>query len=92
VVPPQVILTDFLVDRVYPVVAEDDAEQVASLGSAWVGTHSRLGNGGVATYLGLRPRDDQSASLESPFETDYLTRLARGNWNAPKSSCLRAAT
>jgi len=62
-VAPQTILTDFLVDRIYPVENSDDAEVVARVGNRVVGTLRRVPGGGSATFLGYRPRDDQSASL-----------------------------
>lgn len=68
-VPPQVVLTDFLVDRIYPVERQDDTEPVAHVASSLVGTHYTLQNGGSATYLGFRPRDDQSASLGEEVRT-----------------------
>lgn len=62
-VAPQVILTDFLVDHIYPVVPREPAEVVARVKKQVVGTHRRLPGGGTATFLGYRPRDDQSGSL-----------------------------
>ncbi len=62
-VPPQVILTDFLVDRIYPVSAREGTEAVATTQNRIVGTHRKAGVKGSLTYLGFRPRDDQAASL-----------------------------
>ena len=62
-VTPQIILTDFLVDHVYPVNANEGSEIVARCGKYIVGTHRLVSNNGSFTYLGYRPRDDQSASL-----------------------------
>ncbi len=62
-VAPQTILTDFLVDRAYPVTPGESATVVARLSDAVVGTHRGLPSGGSATFLGYRPRDDQSGSL-----------------------------
>jgi len=62
-VPPQTLLTHFLVDHVYPVEPVAGAEVVARMGQHVIGVHRRTGAGGTATYLGFRPRDDQSASL-----------------------------
>ena len=62
-VPPQIVLTHFLVDHVYPVGKVNDAEVVARLGRHVIGTHRRLPGGGSATFLGFRPLDNQSASL-----------------------------
>jgi len=62
-VPPQTVLTDFLVDRTYPVAPRDGTMTVARIGTDIVGTHRPIASGGSATFLGFRPRDDQSASL-----------------------------
>jgi len=62
-VSPQIILTDFLVDRIYPVAPRAGTETVARVKSRVVGTHRRFADGGSATFLGYRPRDDQSRSL-----------------------------
>jgi hypothetical protein len=62
-VAPQVILTDFLVDRIYPVPPSEGVEAVAQVGEQVVGTLRRSQAGGIAAFLGYRPRDDQSRSL-----------------------------
>lgn len=62
-VTPQVILTDFLVDHIYPVTPEAGVEVVAQVNEHVVGTIRRGVNGGIAVFLGYRPRDDQSRSL-----------------------------
>ncbi len=62
-VPEQTVLTDFLVDRIYPVEPESGAQVVAQVGTRIVGVYRSGGSGGSATFLGLRPRDDQSGSL-----------------------------
>jgi len=60
-VPAQTILTDFLVDRIYPV--ESVASQpVARADNQVIGTLRQSGSG-WACFLGFRPRDDQAASL-----------------------------
>ena len=61
-VPEMTVLTDLLVDRVYPVTPGMNAEPVARVGNYVVGAHCKLGAGSV-TVLGFRPRDDQSKSL-----------------------------
>ncbi len=62
-VTSQNILTDFLVDHIYPVTPQNDSEIVARCGKYTVGTYRKITNGGTILYLGYRPRDDQSASL-----------------------------
>ncbi|MFH1744260.1 MAG: hypothetical protein ABIH23_35105 [bacterium] len=62
-IPPQVILTHFLVDRVYPVTPRNNVEIVARIQGSIAGTHRTLDGGGSVTFLGYRPRDDQSESL-----------------------------
>ncbi|MCX6622530.1 MAG: hypothetical protein NTY38_15975, partial [Acidobacteria bacterium] len=57
-VQPQMILSDLLVDRIYPVEPGQGTEIVARVKGNIVGTRR-----GSATYLGYRPRDDQSRSL-----------------------------
>ena len=62
-VAPQVILTDFLVDHIYPVTPRSDSRALARCGKHIVGAYRSIANGGELIYLGYRPRDDQSASL-----------------------------
>lgn len=62
-VQPQIILTDLLPDHIYPVKPRTGTETAARAKSHIVGTHRKLAGGGTATYLGYRPRDDQSRSL-----------------------------
>jgi len=61
-IPEQVILTDFLVDRIYPVKPGNACEVLAEVDGRIVGTGLQNGKGKVY-YFGFRPRDDQSASL-----------------------------
>ena len=61
-VPEQTILTDFIVDRIYPVDVSDGSEIVANLGDQVIGAKRKYGKGQTC-FLGFRPRDDQSASL-----------------------------
>jgi len=83
-VPSQQILTDFLVDRIYPVEPEADAEVVAKVVSKIVGVHRAVGRMGSATFLGLRPRDDQSASLGAEVRTWFEILLALGAYPASR--------
>jgi hypothetical protein len=62
-VAPQIILTDFLVDHIFPVTLKTGSEIVARCGKYVVGTYHPISKGGSFTFLGYRPRDDQSASL-----------------------------
>ncbi|HPA19038.1 MAG TPA: hypothetical protein PLU30_14920 [Verrucomicrobiae bacterium] len=62
-VPPQTILTHFLVDRIYPVTPRDGTQAAARANGTVVGAHRPCPNGGSATFLGYRPRDNQSRSL-----------------------------
>lgn len=71
-VPSQTILTDFLVDRIYPVTPMAGAEAVAEADGKIIGVSSKLGKG-LVCYLGFRPRDDQSASLG--YETRTLFEI-----------------
>lgn len=77
-VAAQTILTDFLVDLIYPVEADPAAEIVARVGQQSVGTRRTFANGGSATFLGFRPRDDQSASLGAEARTWFDILLALG--------------
>jgi hypothetical protein len=62
-VEPQPILTDLLVDRVYPVTPRAGTDAVARTQAGVVGTLRKGANGATAVVLGFRPRDDQSRSL-----------------------------
>lgn len=76
-VPPQVVLTHELVDRIYPVSAHDGTEAVARVRERLIGTRRVLSGGGSATFLGFRPRDNQSQSLGDDIRTwfDILDAL-----------------
>jgi hypothetical protein len=68
----QTILTDFIVDHIYPVVPVQGAEIIARSGNEIIGTGLETGLGKVY-YLGFRPRDDQSCSLG--YETRTLFEI-----------------
>lgn len=68
-IPSQVILTDFLVDHVYPIHPMNGSETLASVGRWTVGAE-RPNIKGQAYFFGFRPRDDQSKSLG--YETRTL--------------------
>lgn len=81
---PMPILTDFLVDRVHPVIPADGAEETAwiqpggALARWCVGVRKTHGYGGQALFLGFRPRDDQSASTGEDIRTWYEILSALG--------------
>lgn len=77
-VPPQTVLTDFLVDRAYLVDAAEGVECVARIAGSCVGTLRSVGKG-RALYLGFRPRDDQAASLGDEVRTWFEILLAFGS-------------
>jgi hypothetical protein len=83
-VPPQGILTDFLVDYIYPVQPEAGSEVVARVGHDIVGLHRTVGTKGSATFLGFRPRDDQSASLGVEVRTWFELLHALGAYPSSK--------
>lgn len=67
-VPDQFVMTDFVVDRIFPLEVQSGVEQVATLrsggpeGVTCVGARRLLLGGGQVVTLGFRPEDDQSAS------------------------------
>lgn len=77
-VPPQIVLTDFLVDHCYPATPNDGAQVVAQLGALVLGIHRAAEKGGTTTYLGFRPRDDQAASLGADVRTWFEVLRALG--------------
>lgn len=77
-VPSQTILTDLLVDHVYPVQPREGTETLARMPAGVVGTARRGANNGLAVYLGFRPRDDQSGSLGYESRTWFETLHALG--------------
>jgi hypothetical protein len=71
-VPSQVILTDFLVDRIHPVTLRANSKVTATSDGMTLGSITNNGKG-IACYFGFRPRDDQSASLG--YETRTLFEI-----------------
>ena len=61
-VAPQYILTDFIVDRIYPVEPKN-SDVAATCNEETIGTVKHYPNGGKACFIGCRLRDDQSRSL-----------------------------
>ena len=70
-VSKQTILTDFLVDRIYPVESSEN-EVVARCDGKIIGVKNPHGKGAFY-YLGFRPRDDQSQSLGYETRTLFET-------------------
>jgi len=79
-IPPQTILTDFLVDRIYPVTLSGGRE-IAGCGGQTVGAMNRKGKGAFY-YMGFRPRDDQSQSLGYETRTMFEIFNAAGAYPA----------
>lgn len=77
-VEPQIILTDFLVDHIYPVELRDGTSIVARVNDHIVGTSRKSAKGGTAAFLGFRPRDDQSRSLGYETRTWFDVLCALG--------------
>ncbi|MCC7490743.1 MAG: hypothetical protein IT204_00260 [Fimbriimonadaceae bacterium] len=75
-VQPQTVLTDLLVDRIYPLTPREGTQPAARTGPHLVGTTRTVGTG-TACVLGFRPRDDQAQSLGYDARTwiDTLTAL-----------------
>ena len=75
--PEMTILTDKTVDRVYVVAPKQGTQVIAKVAGSIVGTTKAGKNGGVAIYLGFRPRDDQAASLgyQTRYWFDVLNRI-----------------
>ncbi len=72
------IPTDFVVDMVYPCLADAGAEPSATLNDRCVGVCKPYANGGLALYIGCRVRDDQSGSLGKDIDTLYRVLMAIG--------------
>ena len=76
-VEPQIIMTHFLMDHIYPVTPKEGTQPVANVQNQVVGAYKKLDKGGSATFLGFRPRDDQAQSLGYEIRTmfDILSSL-----------------
>ncbi len=81
-VPPQTILTHMLVDHIYSVTAADPGQPVARVKNRVVGTHRPYPTGGSATFLGVRPQDNQSCSLGYDVRTWFDVLCALGAYPA----------
>ncbi len=90
--PPQLIPSDFVVDRVFPVEPLGGASSVAVLNTGGpevkrcVGTWRTFAGGGQAVYLGFRPRDDQAASTGVEVRTWFEVLSALGAYPAQRQS------
>jgi hypothetical protein len=62
-IEPQIILTHFLFDHIYPVKPRPFVQTIASVRELTVGTRKPMESGGCAVFFGFRPRDDQAKSL-----------------------------
>lgn len=82
-IPSQVILTDFLVDHVYPVALNAGTVQEAAVDGMPVGSKKTAGKGELY-YFGFRPRDDQSASLGYETGTLFGVLSAAGAYPSTK--------
>jgi len=80
-IPKQTILTDFIVDHVYPVKLHNGVELLAKVDGLSVGTKKQNGNG-LVYFMGFRPRDDQSASLGYETKTLFEILNAAGAYQA----------
>ncbi len=79
-VPAQTILTDFMPDRVYPVIPLAGTEVSARLKDQVVGTVRHTPTGGSLACLAFRPRDDQSQSLGYEMRTWFEALNALGSY------------
>jgi hypothetical protein len=74
-VPDQIVMTDFVVDRLFPLELREGVEPVATLrsggpeGVLCVGARRVVPGGGQVVTLGFRPEDDQSASTGTEIRT-----------------------
>jgi len=80
----QTILTEFIVDWIYPVEVADGVAVVAHAYDRTVGLHRKVGEAGSVTYLGFRPRDDQSASLGYEVRTWFEILNVLGGYPAAR--------
>ena len=79
--PSQFVLTDYLVDWLYPVEPDSGAQVVARSGNHVVGLHRALAGNGSVTFLGFRPRDDQAASLGVEMRTWFNESSPSNAWS-----------
>ncbi|MBI1785912.1 hypothetical protein HYR69_12275, partial [Candidatus Sumerlaeota bacterium] len=81
-VPPQIVLTDLVPDRLYPLTPAEGTQVVARAVTHVVGTLRRTPSGGALVRLGFRPRDDQARSLGYETRTWFETLNAIGAYPA----------
>jgi len=74
---PMTVLTDLLPDRVYAATPAEGTQVLARVQGKTAGTRRTTAAGGSLTFLGFRPRDDQSQSLgyDARWWFDILSRL-----------------
>ncbi len=89
-VPEQNILSDFIVDWIYPVDPADGVEVVAHAYGRTIGLQHKVGDTGSVTYLGFRPRDDQSASLGYEVRTWFEILSAVGAYAPTRTGLKRS--
>ncbi len=77
-IAPMDILTDFVVDAVYPCTPAADGTAVASVAGQTVAVAKRYPSGGIALYSGCRLRDDQSGSLGKDVDSLFRVLCAMG--------------
>lgn len=87
-VPAQSVLTDFLVDWVYPLRPIEGVEVIARAGTEVVGVRTLTTGKGSRTYLGFRPRDDQAASLGHEVRTWYEVLKALGSYPTSRTDAV----
>lgn len=79
-VAPMTPCTGLLPDMGYPCEAAD-AQIVARCGETVLGTAKEYPRGGLAVYLGFRPRDDQSQSMGADIDTLFAVLNAMGAYD-----------
>ena len=80
-VRPMQVLTDMLPDRVYPCVPGEKATVVAVARDKVLGAAREHAGGGLALYLGFRPRDDQSCSTGQDIDTLFSVLKSVGAYD-----------
>ena len=81
------VLSDLLPDRVYSVYPDCRSSIIAWCGDEPVGVCKKTAAGGLAAYLGFRPRDDQSCSQgeDQAYLFNVLSKLGAYSSNGPEA-------